>query len=73
MCAGLNGTENGRKYYSVHIGAKSPKPLRFLQPLLDDTWECAEIDWRSFVARQLRKGMRRLKTYGWRARRDSNP
>jgi hypothetical protein len=73
MCAGLNGTDKGKKYYSVWIGAKSPKPLRFLRPLLDETWEPAEIDWRSFLARSLRNGMRRLKAYAWRARRDSNP
>jgi hypothetical protein len=44
MCAALNGIDKGKKYYSVHIGAKSPKPLRFLRPFLDETWECAEID-----------------------------
>jgi hypothetical protein len=73
MYAALNGTDKGKKYYSVWIGAKSPKPLRFLRPLLDETWECAEIDWRSLLARYLRDGMRRLKAYAWRARRDGKP
>ena len=43
MCAGINGTDRGKKYYSVRIGAKSPRLLRFLRPLLNETWECAEI------------------------------
>ncbi len=73
MCAALNGTDKGTKYYSVHIGAKSPKPLRFFRALVDETWDCAEIDWRTVLARNLRNGMRRLKSYDWRARRDSNP
>jgi hypothetical protein len=71
MCAALNGEDKGKKYYSVRIGAKSPKPLRFLRPLLDETWEYAQIDWRSFLARYLRNGMRRLKARAWRARRDN--
>ena len=28
-----------KKYYSVHIGAKTAAPLRFLKPLIDDKWE----------------------------------
>jgi hypothetical protein len=72
MCAGLNGEDKGKKYYSVLIGAKSPKPLRFLRPLLDERWECAVIDWRSFIAKYLRNGMRRLKAYAWRAAVDED-
>ena len=59
MCAGLNGSDKGKQYYSVRIGAK--KPLRFLRPLLDDRWDCAVIDWRGFLARYLRNRMLRLR------------
>jgi hypothetical protein len=39
MCAAVNGEDNGKKYYSVSIGAQTEHPLQFLKPLLDKTWE----------------------------------
>jgi hypothetical protein len=39
MCAAVNGEDNGKKYYSVSIGAKTEHPLQFLKPLLDKSWE----------------------------------
>src|SRR5262249_11523755 len=32
-------SDDMRKYYSVWIGAKTPEPLQFLKPLMDETWE----------------------------------
>jgi hypothetical protein len=34
-----NGVVNGTKGYSVSIGAKTPEPLQFLKPLVNDRWE----------------------------------
>jgi hypothetical protein len=39
MCAAANGAVNGKKGYSVWIGAKTEQPLRFLKSYLDDRWE----------------------------------
>jgi hypothetical protein len=30
---------DAKRYYSVHIGAKTEAPLQFLKPLIDDRWE----------------------------------
>jgi hypothetical protein len=38
MCAAENGTANGKKGYSVRIGAKTEQPLQFLRPHLDNAW-----------------------------------
>jgi hypothetical protein len=32
-----------RRYYSVHVGAKTEHPLQFLKPFLDDKWEYVAI------------------------------
>jgi hypothetical protein len=32
-----------KRYYSVHVGAKTEHPLQFLKPYLDDEWEYAAI------------------------------
>jgi hypothetical protein len=34
-----NGVVNGTKGYSVSIGAKTPEPLQFLKPLVNERWE----------------------------------
>jgi hypothetical protein len=34
-----NGVVNGTKGNSVSIGAKTPEPLQFLKPLVNDRWE----------------------------------
>jgi hypothetical protein len=39
MCAAENGTANGKKGYSVLIGAKTEHPLQFLRPHLDNAWQ----------------------------------
>jgi hypothetical protein len=38
MFAAENGTANGKKGYSVWIGAKTEHPLQFLKPRLDNAW-----------------------------------
>jgi hypothetical protein len=43
MCAAENGEDEGKKYYSVRIGAKTEHPLQFLKPLLDESWERESI------------------------------
>lgn len=39
MYAGGNGEINGRRGWSVFIGAKTEHPLQFLKPYLDGDWE----------------------------------
>jgi len=39
MCAAVNGEADGRKLYSVWIGAKTEQPLQFLKTHVDDKWE----------------------------------
>jgi hypothetical protein len=39
MCAADQGTFEGKKWYSVNVAAKTEHPLRFLKPLLDESWE----------------------------------
>jgi hypothetical protein len=43
MCATENGEINGKKGYSIHIGAKTEHPLQFLKPYLDDRWEYVAV------------------------------
>jgi hypothetical protein len=43
MCAAVNGEDNGKKYYSVSIGAKTEQPLQFLKSMLDKSWELVAI------------------------------
>jgi hypothetical protein len=43
MCAAENGQHEGKKWYSVWIGAKTEQPLQFLKPLLDDSWDYVAI------------------------------
>jgi hypothetical protein len=43
MCAAENGEEEGKKWYSVWIGAKTEHPLQFLKPLLDKSWDYVAI------------------------------
>ena len=39
MCTARYPLANGTKEYSVWIGGKTPEPLQFLRPLLDESWE----------------------------------
>jgi len=39
MCAAEQGIHEGKKWYSVNVGAKTEHPLQFLKPLLDESWE----------------------------------
>jgi len=39
MYAAPNGEVNGRRGYSVQIGAKTEYPLQFLKPFLNDDWD----------------------------------
>jgi hypothetical protein len=39
MCAAPNGEVNGKRGYSVYIGAKTERPLQFLKSFLNDRWE----------------------------------
>jgi hypothetical protein len=41
MCVAPNGKVNGKRGYSVHIGAKTEHPLQFLKPFLNDRWDYA--------------------------------
>jgi hypothetical protein len=43
MCTARYPVAEGTKEYSVWIGAKTPEPLQFLKPLMDDTWERATL------------------------------
>jgi hypothetical protein len=43
MCAAENGQHEGKKWYSVWIGAKTEQPLQFLKALLDDSWDYVAI------------------------------
>jgi hypothetical protein len=43
ICAGVNREENGKKWYSVSIGAKTGHPLQVLKPLLDKSWDRVAI------------------------------
>jgi hypothetical protein len=43
MCAAENGVANGKKGYSVWIGAKTRQPLQFLRPHLDNAWTARSI------------------------------
>jgi hypothetical protein len=43
MCAAENGEKEGKKWYSVSIGAKTEHPLQFLKPLLDKSWGLVSI------------------------------
>jgi hypothetical protein len=43
MCVAENGEHEGKKWYSVFIGAKTEHPLQFLKPLLDESWELVWI------------------------------
>jgi hypothetical protein len=38
MFAAKNGTANGKKGYSVWVGAKTEHPLQFLRLDLDNAW-----------------------------------
>jgi hypothetical protein len=39
MCTARHPLDKGTKEYSVWIGAKTPEPLQFLKPLVDEKWE----------------------------------
>jgi hypothetical protein len=41
MYVAPNGEVNGRRGYSVQIGAKTEYPLQFLKPFLNDDWDYA--------------------------------
>lgn len=43
MCTADQGIFEGKKWYSVSIGAKTEHPLQFLKPLLDESWELVSI------------------------------
>jgi len=43
MCAAENGQHEGKKWYSVWIGAKTEHPLQFIKPLLDKSWGLVSI------------------------------
>lgn len=43
MCVAENGEEEGKKWYSVSVGAKTEHPLQFLRPLLDKSWALVSI------------------------------
>jgi hypothetical protein len=43
VCVADNPAADSKKWYSVHIGAKTEQPLQFLKPLLDKRWEYVAI------------------------------
>jgi hypothetical protein len=43
MCATDQGLHEGKRWYSVNVGAKTERPLQFLKPLLDKSWEYVSI------------------------------
>jgi hypothetical protein len=43
ICAAGNGECNGKRGYSVWIGATTEHPLQFLKPSIDDAWEYVAI------------------------------
>jgi len=57
--SGASHFHNGSSFYWVAKRAYRVSDGRFLRPLPNETWECAEIDRKSFLKRSQRNGMRR--------------